>query len=424
MSYTMIRLGLVLALSLPAVFAGCASDDAASGGADTGGTTGDTGGTTGDTGGTTGDTGGTPDDTGGTTGDTGGTPDDTGGTTGDTAQDTGGTTAPTCEAYCDAVTAACTGDNAQYADKASCLAYCGTAGALPLGAAGDTSGNTVGCRTYHAGVAGSAPGDGTDDTHCPHAGPSGANVCGTWCENYCHLAMTNCTGDAALYADQEACTIACAGIPVADAPNPTKVTGGDSIECRIYHLGVAGTDGATSAAVHCPHAAVDGGGVCVDVDAFDFRADPAADYDRVDRMGMPAVATALIASKDAYNAADPADDAAGTFVPELQASVAAIHGALDDDLASFGLTPCAVADCLAAGAPLVLPDTLKLGLDQPAGFPNGRGLADPAIDVTLAVILLDLNVHGPTDLVGALNPSANDVPFLTDFPYLALPHAP
>ena len=37
----------------------------------------------------------------------------------------------------------------------------------------------------------------------------------------------------------------------------------------------------------------------------------AGHYTRVDRMGMPAIATAVIASKDAYNNADPGDDAGG-----------------------------------------------------------------------------------------------------------------
>ena len=62
---------------------------------------------------------------------------------------------------------------------------------------------------------------------------------------------------------------------------------------------------------------------------------------RVDRMGMPAVATAVITSKNAYNQANPSDDAAGVFVSEIVANVGAIHAALDDDLTSLGLTPCA-----------------------------------------------------------------------------------
>jgi hypothetical protein len=36
-------------------------------------------------------------------------------------------------------------------------------------------------------------------------------------------------------------------------------TGGDTRECRIYHLGAAAGD----AALHCPHASSDGGGVCI-----------------------------------------------------------------------------------------------------------------------------------------------------------------
>jgi hypothetical protein len=159
---------------------------------------------------------------------------------------------------------------------------------------------------------------------------------------------------------------------------------------------------------------------------FVFATDPVSAYTRVDRAGMPAVNTALIASKDAYNAADPIDDINGDYVPEIIASLAFLHTALDDDLAALSLTPCTVVGdgtgtCVAQGAPLVLPDTLKIDFTQPAGFPNGRMPSDPVVDVTLAVVLLDLagGTHGAADLVGALNPPANDVPFLPGFPYLA-----
>ncbi|MES2787932.1 MAG: DUF4331 family protein [Pseudomonadota bacterium] len=76
---------------------------------------------------------------------------------------------------------------------------------------------------------------------------------------------------------------------------------------------------------------------------FTFRTDPASSYVRVDRMGMPAVSTALIGSsrKNAYNDASPADDAAGTFVPDLGANLTALTNALADDLVAAGLTPCA-----------------------------------------------------------------------------------
>ena len=74
----------------------------------------------------------------------------------------------------------------------------------------------------------------------------------------------------------------------------------------------------------------------------------------------------------------------------------------------------------ATPASLVLPDTIKLDLTQPAGFPNGRRLQDPVIDITLAVLLLDLTKHSPALLASLpLNPAANDKPFSSAFPFLA-----
>ena len=164
---------------------------------------------------------------------------------------------PTCATYCAAVTTACTGDNAQYADQAACEAYCATWAQLPAGSQTDTAGNTVGCRTYHAGVASTDAEAAT--IHCGHAGPTGGNVCGSWCDNYCHLSQTNCAGDNELFADTAACTSACGDYPTTGAIGATD---GDSVQCKLYHLGVAGSDGATSAAVHCSHGGVDGDGVC------------------------------------------------------------------------------------------------------------------------------------------------------------------
>lgn len=169
-------------------------------------------------------------------------------------------------------------------------------------------------------------------------------------------------------------------------------------------------------------------GDVVDTDAgpFQFSSAPFDAYKRVDRAGMPAIATAVITSKDAYNQADPADDASGEFVPEIAAIVTALHEALDDDLQSFSLIPCAPEACLMQAAPLVVPDTLKIDPAGVAGFPNGRKLADPVIDVTLAVVLLDLTAEGQTPVTLAavpLNPSKNDVPFLDEFPYVGEPHA-
>jgi hypothetical protein len=160
-----------------------------------------------------------------------------------------------------------------------------------------------------------------------------------------------------------------------------------------------------------------------DASAAEFGATHHDQYVRVDRMGMPAIATAVITSKNAYNQADPTDDAQGTFVSEIVANVTGLHTALDDDLTGLGLTPCAAGDCVAQAAPIVVPDVLRIDPAAPAGFPNGRRLTDTVIDITLAVVLLDLGVHSPTTLIG-VNPTANDRRFNKRFPYLARRHGP
>lgn len=91
--------------------------------------------------------------------------------------------------------------------------------------------------------------------------------------------------------------------------------------------------------------------------------------------------------------------------------------------ASFDVTPCLTQEIPGTGttvAGAVVPDTLTLDYRSPSGFPNGRALPDPVIDVTLAVIFLDLSVNGPATLAELpLNPPENDVMFRDMFPYLA-----
>jgi hypothetical protein len=71
---------------------------------------------------------------------------------------------------------------------------------------------------------------------------------------------------------------------------------------------------------------------------------------------------------------------------------------------------------------LVVPDTVTINLAQASGFPNGRRLEDPVIDLTLAALFLDLTKQPVTTLANLpLNPAANDVPFRSEFPYLAPP---
>lgn len=154
--------------------------------------------------------------------------------------------APTCAAYCAKIAMTCTnggdgGSNDQYAAApASCMTYCTTTAGWMAGTSGMTSGNTIGCRLYHAGAAASGPA-----LHCPHAGPTGGNVCGSWCDNYCQLMAKNCTGANAVY-DAATCMTKCATIPTNGLPNATS---GDTVQCRIYHLGAAAANPAT----HCAH---------------------------------------------------------------------------------------------------------------------------------------------------------------------------
>ncbi|HEX6836627.1 MAG TPA: hypothetical protein VF334_08645 [Polyangia bacterium] len=148
---------------------------------------------------------------------------------------TGGS-APTCAAYCAKIQMNCTGGDAggneQYASESGCNSYCGSAG-WGVGMIGDTSGNTIGCRLYHAGAAAADP-----VLHCPHAGPTGGAVCGSLCENYCQLMAKNCTGANAVY-DAATCTSKCAMLGTQGHANDTT---GNTVQCRIYYLGLAATD--------------------------------------------------------------------------------------------------------------------------------------------------------------------------------------
>jgi hypothetical protein len=155
--------------------------------------------------------------------------------------------APTCAAYCAKIQMNCTagsgdaGSNVQYATTGDCNNQCMTAAAWPPGMIGDTSGNTIGCRLYHAGAAAADP-----VFHCPHAGPTGGGLCGSYCDNYCQLMAKNCTGTNAVYNATD-CMTKCAMIPTNGTANDAA---GNTIQCRIYHLSLAASDPVT----HCPHA--------------------------------------------------------------------------------------------------------------------------------------------------------------------------
>ncbi|TVV72865.1 DUF4331 family protein [Sphingomonas solaris] len=89
---------------------------------------------------------------------------------------------------------------------------------------------------------------------------------------------------------------------------------------------------------------------------------------------------------------------------------------------SVDVTPCLTQQVTSTRTVtnLVVPDVLQLNLAAAQGFPNGRRLNDPVVDVILAAVFLDLKVHGADTFAKIpLNPSGPDVPQPAGFPYLA-----
>ncbi len=120
----------------------------------------------------------------------------------------------------------------QYTTMDNCLNSCK---AMPVGTAADQSGNTLGCRTYHAMAAKADP-----TTHCPHAGPGGAGVCGTNCQGYCQIAQMYCTGQSKVYDSLADCMSTCMNTPD-DVTFSIAVQDGAHVACLLYHVQEAST---------------------------------------------------------------------------------------------------------------------------------------------------------------------------------------
>lgn len=142
---------------------------------------------------------------------------------------------------------------------------------------------------------------------------------------------------------------------------------------------------------------------------------------QVDRMAIPAINTAVVPSdeKDAFNQADPANDAAD-FGASVQSTIEGLRSAVNDALDG----PVGPED----GGPLgsltaeevkdaVIPDVVTIDFSQPVGFTNGRTLEDDVIDVALQLVLN--RTAGITDAI-----DGNDVAFSSSFPFLPPPHQP
>jgi hypothetical protein len=164
---------------------------------------------------------------------------------------------------------------------------------------------------------------------------------------------------------------------------------------------------------------------------------------------MPLVNEVVVplGKKDAFNVSRPAGD--GAFLPLVQDPELAklipvlypgvkVPPAPRKDLVAIFLTGIDKLNMIPNGKPaemlrlnMMVPPSAKasplglLGADN-AGFPNGRRLADDVTDIELRALAggtpftPDFN-KAPNNILGD-GVDANDVAFLTTFPYLASPH--
>jgi len=155
-----------------------------------------------------------------------------------------------CQSYCAEIQANCTSPNAQYPDLAHCTTACKSF-TVGTSTVNDPSGNTLGCRIYHAG----APSMMAPETHCAHAGPGGDRIpasppafCsgGDVCASFCALEIMACGSlDAPLpgdptdatgnplfqYRNFNNCMAACANFDKTREYSTTVV--GNSLACRL-----------------------------------------------------------------------------------------------------------------------------------------------------------------------------------------------
>ncbi len=128
----------------------------------------------------------------------------------------------------------------------------------------------------------------------------------------------------------------------------------------------------------------------------------------VDREGVPAVNVALVPFnlKNAYNAGNSVDDAAGRFAPGILETLKNFYRTDPTSVAILANVAVNRGDILRLD--LTVPNT---GTNPEASFPNGRRLTDDVIDILFTLI----NNRQP--LGDSVN--GNDLPFRNTFPFLA-----
>jgi len=171
-------------------------------------------------------------------------------------------------------------------------------------------------------------------------------------------------------------------------------------------------------------------------------------YSQVSRLGHPLVNEVVLPLKlkDAFNTIDPTQDAVALpyvtdpIVPKLLNALYGINSppAPRNDLVTIFLTgipdlnqppgvkPSEMLRLNMSIPPAATPNRLGLLGGDNAGFPNGRRPADDVVDIELRALA------GGTPFTPAFNVApnnqlgdgvdANDLPFMSMFPYLATPH--
>jgi hypothetical protein len=167
---------------------------------------------------------------------------------------TNGVCASNCTTYCSLFTAACPAG----VEPANCVDRC--AGLEDTGGFDVNSnyyGDTLQCRFVHISVATLNPSE-----HCPHAALPADGPCLGMdpttvipdCDSFCHLEMTECTGENQQYESDAQCHDVCNALTKGTADDQT----GNTVACRKYHSYNALLDPDT----HCSHTGPGGEGHC------------------------------------------------------------------------------------------------------------------------------------------------------------------
>ena len=143
-------------------------------------------------------------------------------------------------------------------------------------------------------------------------------------------------------------------------------------------------------------------------------------WEQVDRVGRPAINTVFNglnvpltsslnnAEKEAFNRLRPSSDRATT-----RDNVIAVLGAIDNVLVT-NAAPHYTPAQMAGIADVLLPDVLTFQVGNGAGFLNGRKLGDDVINAEISLL-----TDGAVTSDGV---NANDVPFISSFPYIGKSH--